>query len=132
MQSTILKFLKKRHLLCFFNPNKFLKLKYLINLHLKQPRLTYRVWKLNSALRNHTLRVEIALGRIEITFCVQKLHSCMCSSQYACGHHKKSDFYTQSVVVTRMSVPITFVSVIITLIRVNITLCVFKSQSWVS
>jgi hypothetical protein len=36
----------------------------------------------------------------------------------------KSDFYTQSVVLTRMSVIINFVSVIITLIRVNITQCV--------
>jgi hypothetical protein len=43
----------------------------------------------------------------------------------------KSDFYTQSVVLTRMCVIINFVSVIInfvsvtiTLIRVNITLCV--------
>jgi hypothetical protein len=49
----------------------------------------------------------------------------------ACVHHSmrvsvthKSEFYTQSVVLTRMSAIIIFVSIIITLIHVNITLCV--------
>jgi hypothetical protein len=37
---------------------------------------------------------------------------------------QKSDFYTQSVVLTRISVVTTFVGVILTLILLNITLCV--------
>jgi hypothetical protein len=94
--------------------------------------ITLCVWKLHSACKNHNLRVEIA-------FYVYKSHSCVLKSHFAfrnftltCVHHNmrvnithKSHFYTQSIIIT-------FVSVIITLIRVNITLCVLKSQSYVS
>jgi hypothetical protein len=66
------------------------------------------VWKLHSACINHTLRVEI-------TLCVYKSHSAFenCSLHYtrACVHHsmrmkitKKIDLYTQSAVLTRISV----------------------------
>jgi hypothetical protein len=40
---------------------------------------------------------------------------------------RESDFYTQSAVLTRISVIITFVIVIITLILVNFVFCVYKS-----
>jgi hypothetical protein len=69
--------------------------------------------------------------RVEITLCIYKSHSCVLKSHFAfrsytctCVHHSmrvniihKSDFYTYSGVLTRMSV-------MITLIRVNITICV--------
>jgi hypothetical protein len=81
--------------------------------------------------------------RLEITLCVWKSHSAYKNHTRACWNYTllsditvvrvfithKSDFYTQSVVLTRMNVIINFVSVIITLIRVNITLCVLKSHS---
>jgi hypothetical protein len=76
----------------------------------------------HTAFENHTLRVEITLYE-------NKSHFVFRNFTRACVHH--SDFYTQSVVLTRMSVIITFLSVIITLIRVNIALCVYKSHSCV-
>jgi hypothetical protein len=93
------------------------------------------VWKLHSACRNHILRVAIKL-------CVCKSHFAFRNYSRACVYHMfityllvnithKSDFYTQSVVFTRMNVIIIFVSVIITLIRVNIALWVYKSLLWV-
>jgi hypothetical protein len=100
------------------------------------------------ACQNHTLRVEITLVRVkiavvsvvitfmrfnitlrlEITLCVWKSHSTYIHLTRAClNHHSmrvnityNSDFYTQSVVLTRMSLIIAFESVIITHIRVNV------------
>jgi hypothetical protein len=70
---------------------------------------------------------------VEITLCFQKLHSCVCSSHYACENHTmrvnithKSDFYTQSVVSTGMSV---IKCVEIRVISVVITFCVSTSHS---
>jgi hypothetical protein len=78
--------------------------------------------------------VEIVLRIYKSQFRVLKSHFTFRNYTRACVHHSvrvnithKSDFYTQSVVLIRMSVIITFVSVIITLFHVNITLCVYKS-----
>jgi hypothetical protein len=82
-----------------------------------------------TAFGNHTLRVVITLY-------VNKSHSCVLKSHFAhrnytraCVHHSirvnithKSNYYTQSVVLTSMSV-------IITRIRVNIALYVYKPHS---
>jgi hypothetical protein len=89
------------------------------------------------ACQSHTAIGNYSL-RVEITFCVWQSLSAFKNYSRACVHHSirvnithKSNFYKQSVVLTRMSVIITFVSVIITLIRGNIALCVYKSHSCV-
>jgi hypothetical protein len=111
------------------------------------------VWKLHFTCRNDTMRVEIALCIYKSHSCVLKSHFlcrnytracvhhtmsvkitlCVWTSHYACVHHSmhvnitlKSDFYTQSVVLTRMNV-IKWVE--ITVVRIAITLCVWKLHS---
>jgi hypothetical protein len=87
---------------------------------------------------------------VEITLCVQKLHSCVCSSQYACEHHTKVwclhakcgfdtykcqnhfcechnhthrfQYHTLRVEITLVRFEITVVSVVTTFLRVKITL----------
>jgi hypothetical protein len=82
------------------------------------------------------VRVEIILVRVENTLCVQKIHSYVCSSQYACEHHTQEGFlhaecsfntydchnHTLRVEITLVCVEITVVIVVITFVRVKITL----------
>jgi hypothetical protein len=110
------------------------------------------VWKLHSACRNYTLRVEIAL-------CIYKSHSCVLKSHFAfkkitfvrvfitqewflhaeCGfntyechnqfrechnHTHMCQNYTLRVEITLVRIEITVVSVVITFVRFNIRLCV--------
>jgi hypothetical protein len=82
------------------------------------------VLKHHTGCGNYTLRVEIPLYVFKSHSCVLKSHFAFRNYTRVCVHHSvrvnithKSDFYTQSVFLTRMCVMITFVSVIITLIR---------------
>jgi hypothetical protein len=116
--------------------------------------ITLCVWKLHSACRNYTLRVEIALYIHKSNLCVLKSHFAFRNCTCASVHHSmrveithNSYFYRQSVVLTRLSV-ITLVHVEITVVSVNhncafqhhtscgnytlrveITLCVWKFHS---
>jgi hypothetical protein len=98
--------------------------------------MTLCVYKSHSACGKYNLRVESTL-RVEITLYIYiyitlvRVKIKLVRVNTVCVLTHKSDFYTQSVVLTRISVRITFVSVIITfvsviitLIRVNITLYV--------
>jgi hypothetical protein len=77
------------------------------------------------------MRVKITLVRVEITLCVQELHSCVCSSHPVCEHHTQESFLntehtcqhrTLHIEITLVCVEITVVSIVITFVRVKITL----------